>query len=227
MPAQLLAYRCPHCGKTMEVEPTSGDRVLTCPNLDCQKPFQLDMPRAQPAPALIVPPDMQEAPAAATAHHPVAHLTPALEPELLRIRPAMFRRYPIRYASLVGLMVVGMAGLIYAWQTNWPLAAVISALAILYGLFRMMSWWLRTSHTSLTITTRRAVLQTGIWSTKVIDVAHSEIQEVLVTQTWCNRLCGVGDLVIVGAEHKATVMQLLGVPRAEEVAALIRSRRQL
>jgi len=225
MSAQLLAYQCPHCGKMMEVEPTAGDAVLTCPNPECQKPFRLDVPRAQPAPALIVPAEAQERPAELEAAL-VAQTGPATEPELATVRPEMFRRYPLRCLLLAALAVGGIAGIMYALWAQWPLLALAAAACAAYGVIRLALWWLRNRHTTLTVTTRRSVLRTGVLRTQDVEIPHAEVREVHVSQSWRDRMLNVGDLVILGAENHGAGIQVFGVARAQEIAALIRGRRQ-
>jgi hypothetical protein len=226
MPAQLLAYSCPHCGKMMEVEPAPGDSILTCPNPECQKPFQLEVPRAQPAPALIVPSDGRPETNDAETPSPVAHVMPIAEPELVTVRPQMFRRHPLRCLALVTMIAVGVAGVTYGLAQDWLLMTLVSLAVAVYGGLRLTMWWLRNRSTSLTVTTRRSVLRSGVFSARNLELPHADAREVQVSQSWRDRMFGIGDLVIVGAEAGGAIIQVLGVPRAEEIASMIRSRRQ-
>jgi hypothetical protein len=226
MPAQLLAYSCPHCGKMMEVEPTAGDSILTCPNPECQKPFQLEVPRAQPAPALIVPSDAGVDATDTEAPPPVAQVTPMAEPELITVQPQMFRRYPLRCLALVIMILVGVAGMIYGLSNEWMLFTLCSLPIAAYGGLRLLTWWLRDRNTRFTVTTRRSLLRSGVFNGRNIELPHAEVREVHVAQSWRDRLFGIGDLMILGPDAAGAALHVLGVPRAEEIAAMIRSRRQ-
>jgi hypothetical protein len=226
MQAQLLAYQCPHCGKMMEVEPTAGNRILTCPNPDCQKPFQLDVPRAQPAPALIVPDEAHEEAAQAPAARPVAQVSPLAEPELRVVRPTMFRRFPLRFVLLTVFAAGGLVATSYGLLTDWTLVAGIGVVAALYGLLRLLFWWLRTHNTVLTVTTRRCMLRTGVFAGQNVEMLHGDIHDAQVVQSWRDRLFDVGDLVLRGRDDKTPLLHVLGLPRADEIAGLIRSRHE-
>lgn len=226
MTAQLLAYNCPHCGKMTEVEPAAGEQILTCPNPECQKPFRLEVPRAQPTPALIVPSDESADQPREAEVLPLAQVTPMAEPELATVRPQMFRRYPFRFLLLAALVVGGAAGIMYGLWTDWTLAALVGLAVAAYGAARFTVWWLRNRSTSLTVTSRRCVLRTGVLTAQNIEIPHADVRQVHAAQSFTDRLFDVGDLVILGPESGGLAIQILGVPRADEIAALIRTRRQ-
>lgn len=226
MQAQLLAYRCPHCGKVMEVEPTNGNRILTCPNPDCQKPFQLDVPRAEPAPTLILPEQAREETAEAPAVPPVAQVAPLAEPELRAVRPTMFRRFPLRFLLLTIFVVGGLAAVVYGVMTGWTLVTISGGAFGLYGAVRLLFWWLRMRNTVLTVTTRRCTLRTGLFAGQTVEVIHGDVHDAQVVQSWRDRLFGVGDIVISGGNGNAPLMHVLGVPNAEGIVGLIRSRHE-
>lgn len=225
MTSQALAFRCPHCGQTMEVEPTVGDRIITCDS--CHQPFQLDLPRAQPVPGLIVPPDDEERTGAAPGHNNAEEEEtpgkPASEPELAKVRPHMFRRHPLRFLMLLVMVLGGLGGLIYALTINWTVLAIGCGLVALYGGARLLMWWMRYRNTSMSVSSRRCVLRTGLWQVTNVEIPHGDIREVHVRQNWLNRILNVGDLIILGPEKKGTVIRMLGIADVENVASIIRS----
>jgi hypothetical protein len=210
----------------MEVEPTGGNRILTCPNPDCQKPFQLDVPRAQPAPSLIVPDEAREESAEAEPAPPVAQVSPLAEPELRVARPTMFRRFPLRFSLYTVFVAGGVGALLYGLFTDWTLVAMFGAAAALFGAARLFIWWLRSHNTVLTVTTRRCTLRTGVFAGQSVEALHGDIHDAQVVQSWRDRLFGVGDLVLQGQNGNGPLMHVLGLPRADEIAGLIRSRHE-
>jgi uncharacterized membrane protein YdbT with pleckstrin-like domain len=226
MPAQLMTYHCPHCGKPIDVDAGLGERVLTCPNPECQKPFQLEVPKAKPTPTLIVPPETQPGTDGEAAPPPVAQITPLAEPELVRVHPEMFRRFPVRFGLMVLGLLVALFGLMYFLLTGWNLLALVCLVAGGYFGYRLVAWWLRDRSTTLTITTRRSILRSGIFNGVSVEIPHAEVRDVHVTQNLRDRLFNLGDLLILGPEQDGKSIQVLGVPNAEAIAAQIRSRRQ-
>jgi uncharacterized membrane protein YdbT with pleckstrin-like domain len=95
-----------------------------------------------------------------------------------------------------------------------------------YGLVRIIVWYLRVHATTLTITSRRSILRSGVFTTTSLELPHQEVEEVLVRQRLWDRLVNVGDITIIGSKETGPTLNLLGIPDAENVAHQIRSRRQ-
>src|SRR5262245_14685082 len=55
MTMQTLTYRCPHCNGPVEVEAHAGKEVMVCPHENCGKPFQVEIPSAEPISATALP----------------------------------------------------------------------------------------------------------------------------------------------------------------------------
>jgi membrane protein YdbS with pleckstrin-like domain len=234
MPGQLLTYRCPHCHHANEVEASLVDQAVIC--AACQKPFQAELPSAQPEPAVIVPPEAQTEVAAAGSA-PAANgngqamraqplPTQDQEVEVFTIQPLMFRRFPGRCALYVLMIVVGLIGLGFWLVEGWSVLAVLGvALAVLGGL-RLLTWWLRNRQTSLTATNKRLILRAGALSSHSTEIPYGEITDVRAHQGLLNRLMDVGDITLTTnlAEKKEIVV--MGVPDPEGVAERIRKLHQ-
>jgi uncharacterized membrane protein YdbT with pleckstrin-like domain/DNA-directed RNA polymerase subunit RPC12/RpoP len=227
MQAQTLTYVCPHCGKPTEVEPTSGEQLLTCPNAECRKPFQVELPQAKPAPALIAPQELREQINGEGPPPALAQPAPPAESELVTVRPQMFRRHPLQYTMLVGLALLGLAGLIFALFNGWAWLALVGLAVGLYASVRFALWWQRSRTTTMTVTTRRTILRSGVLTNYTLEIPHEEVQDVQVQKSLCDRIFKVGDLIITGPEDKGKIIHLLGVPGAEDIASQIQARRQL
>jgi hypothetical protein len=156
----------------------------------------------------------------------VAQVAPLAEPELRVARPTMFRRFPLRFSLLTIFLVGGLAAVVYGLMTDWTLVTLTGGAFALYGAVRLLFWWLRTRSTLLTVTTRRCTLRTGLFAGQNVEVVHGDVHDAQIVQSWRDRLFGVGDLVISGGNDKAPLMHVLGLPRPEEIAGLIRSRHE-
>lgn len=221
---QTLTYQCPHCGRPMEVELQSGKEVLTCPSEECHKPFQVQLPIAQPTPSLVVPPDLDGTPQDQAAPA-VAQSAAAPEAELIQVKPVMFRRYPLRYIGYVALALAGVIVLLYALIYHRPIIGVLAFAAGAFGAVRLLMWWLRVNSTTLTVTTRRIVLRTGVLSPQTVEIPHAEVSDIQVRQDFANRLLGVGDLSITTNGADKTGIVVLAVPKVDAVVTHIRNHR--
>src|SRR5262245_58223679 len=93
MTVPVLIVRCPHCGNSVRVRPSSGSELVTCPAQHCRQAFRVEVPAAEPVASLNLPPSMQHAPATQI---PLAGQTPNTADERQTIHLKMFRRYPYR-----------------------------------------------------------------------------------------------------------------------------------
>jgi uncharacterized membrane protein YdbT with pleckstrin-like domain len=222
MTAQTVTYRCPHCNQMVDVDVHGDHELLVCPNPNCQKPFKVDVPTAQPASELILPSDLHET--VPTSPTPLAAVPPAEveEKALQSVRLEMFRRYPWRCLGYDLLIVVGLLGGLYYLLAGWHFLALVLFVVAGIAAYRLGSWWLRMKHISLMITNKRCVLETGIFTRQVTEMPLDEIADIQVRQTFLQKWMNVGDLVLLshkGEEHRMIVM---AVPSPKEVAAHIR-----
>lgn len=226
---QTMTYQCPHCGQPMEVATESGQEILTCPNAECRKPFHVELPTAQLAPALIVPGSYRtddEPPAPAQTElspTPVAAPAAAAETELVQVKPVMFRRFPLRYIGYSLLTAGGAVVLLIALLRGMPIVGILAVAAAVYGAYRLLAWWLRVNSTTLTVTTRRTVLRTGLVNTATIEIPHAEVTDVQVKQNVLNQMLRVGDLTVTGNGTDKKSIVVLAVPDVETVATQIRN----
>src|SRR5262245_21551509 len=124
---QLITYRCPHCQQPVDVELKPENELLVCPNPNCQKPFKIDVPKAEPVPELLLPPGANgHAAKEVAAPAPVAKPPGEVPEETLRvIHLAMFRRYPFRCAGhFILLFGASFAALVFGLRDYAFLAIV-------------------------------------------------------------------------------------------------------
>jgi hypothetical protein len=210
----------------MDVELQSGQEILTCPSEDCRKPFQVELPTARPTPALIVPGQLDDGREAEPgAPPPVAHTAAAAETELVQVKPVMFRRYPLRYLGYALLTVAGAVLLIYALLDHRPVLGLLAVAAAVFGGARLLLWWLRVNSTTLTVTTKRSVLRTGVLSPQSVEIPHAAVSDVQVRQNFVNRLLDVGDLSVSGNGGERKAFVVMAVPKVEAIVGHIRNHR--
>ncbi len=193
---------CPYCGDINVVRvgeaPPNAMRVPA--------PGPVGSAAAGPAPANIPAP----APDRATA----LGLPPAggAEQTVINVPGAMFRARPIS-ATLTTLAFLFSAGsalyLGYQSITTWPL--VLGGLAGVF--FLMLAWWKIIAFSErLTITTKRVVLTKGIFSKRTVESLHRTIQEIEISQSFWQRILGIGKMSISNASDKGEEIVIPDAP---------------
>ncbi|MFO0968915.1 MAG: PH domain-containing protein [Gemmataceae bacterium] len=238
--SSTLSYTCPHCKTAVDVVPHAGKEIVTCPA--CDKPFQVTLPEAEPVPAephVLLAADGTEPAvvAAQTATQPVEaahaealnHGAPLVaealaekEEPVTTVHLSMLRRYPGRCFIYATAFVGGAFLGVLFYMSGYPVLALLCAAVSVFSLLKFFGWWLRTHSTRLLLTSKRCVLETGVFGTHSTEVSLPDISEVRVGQSLLTRLLGVGDLTIIsnGAEKRQVV--IMAVPHPKDVAELIR-----
>lgn len=228
MNTSRLTYRCPHCGAPMELE-RATDEVLTCPAPQCGKPFKAEVPTATPVTPIILPhgtdsmpeEDKGEVPPAAV---PVAQPAAEREDQIEVVHLDMLRRYPFRCLAYGGMALAGLVGVFWFGLDSRPFWMVLSTVLLAFALYRLIPWWLRMRHTTLTITTRRCLVETGLFSKKAEAFPFDHLTDVHVNQGLLSRFLNVGDIVLSSNHGDSKQVVLMAVPDPDRVAGRMRER---
>lgn len=173
-------------------------------------------------PTALTPP--QAIPAAAEPAAPAAPPAPPPESELARINMSMLRRYPLRYVGYVVSTLAAFGFGTWAMTEGWIL---LGSLLMGGGLFlacRFAYWCLRMNNTTLVVTTRRVMLESGVLSRQASEFALADVSDIQVEQGLLPRMMGVGDLAIIsqkGDDMRQMVVMAVSDPLS--VAELIRN----
>ncbi len=110
---------------------------------------------------------------------------------------------------------------------NEPIGFILTAILclVVVGLFMMFAWWLRCKGTTLTVTNKRTRLRRGILSKSISEVWHSDVRNVLLEQTFFQRVFGVGRIGISSAGQSGMEISVSGISDPERVKRLIDERR--
>lgn len=232
---QKLTYHCPHCQSAVESEPRPEGEMVVCP--DCHKPFHPAPPSAQPEPTrgLVVPSEIGE-----PEEHPVSEVKvteagerpkPAqdageVEEEVLRWHPAMFQAYPLRCILYVLIGIAGVVGLSNGLYNDSMWLWVLGLLAMGFSLLKLVGWYFRIRHTDVRITNRRVIVESGYFSRNLIEVPHSNISNIYVSQDTFNRFTNIGDILISTTGNDKRTLVLMSVVDPEGVAEKIREQRR-
>ena len=121
---------------------------------------------------------------------------------LYQFHPSMFRNRPIGF--VLGAVLIAAFGL---------------------GLLILLIWWLKCLGTTLTVTTKRTTLRTGILAKNTNDVWHRDVRNIQVHQGFLQRLFGVGAVAISSAGQGGVEIAVSGVPNPEKIRRLIDAHR--
>jgi len=124
------------------------------------------------------------------------------EKVLYEQNPAMFRNHPLQF--VLGLLLC----------------------LVLVGIPFMIAWWLRCLGTTLTVTNERTALRRGILSKYLTEVMHENVRNIQISQTFGQRIFGVGSIAISSAGQSGFEIEVHGIPDPEEVKRLIDEHRR-
>ena len=119
------------------------------------------------------------------------------EVTLYTASPSMFRNNPVIFVVSIVLSLVGI------------------------GLIILLVWYLRCYGTRLTITNKRTTLRKGILSKEINEVYHRDVRNVRLSQTFLQRVFGVGSLEISSAGQADVEIAVSGMPDPEKMKAII------
>ena len=110
---------------------------------------------------------------------------------------------------------------------NRPVEFVVTAILCLgvVGLVMMFVWWLKCKGTTLTVTNKRTSLRRGILSKSINEVWHSDVRNVLLKQSFFQRIFGVGMIGVSSAGQSGMEISVSGIPDPDRVKQLIDERR--
>lgn len=119
------------------------------------------------------------------------------EQVLYEANPAMFGNHPIGFVLSVILCLVGV------------------------GLIILLVWYIRSKGTTLTITNEQTTLRKGILSKFTNDVFHENVRNIIVRQTFFQRLFGVGYIGISSAGQSGIEIEVNGIPDPDRIKEII------
>lgn len=116
--------------------------------------------------------------------------------------PRMFRNNPIRFVVMSMLAPVGI------------------------GLLMLLTWWWRCMGRTLTVTNEKTSLRKGIFSRDLNEVQHTSVRNVILKQSFFQRLFNMGSLGISSAGQSGVEIYAYGIHNPMAVKRLIESKGQ-
>ncbi len=125
------------------------------------------------------------------------------------VRRCWFRSRAIRFSLVVLMMLIGLVGLLWVpiSDQSWLWAALFVPM-VLGGAGLLVWWWIDRLGASIEITTKRTIMHRGIFSKSSSEVVHDNIRNIQVTQTFPQRVMGVGKLGISSSGQDGVELQV-------------------
>jgi len=123
------------------------------------------------------------------------------ESVLYKDHPAMFRNRPVLFLVCCALIPFGI------------------------GVLILIVWWIRCLATSLVITESRVTLRKGLLSKATNDVLIADIRNVKVSQSFLQRIFGVGTVAVSTSGQSDMEIEVHGVPAPDRIKSIINDRR--
>lgn len=207
----MVQVICDDCEARFDVEAAAEGQKVRCPH--CGDVHIIRAPSAATPQAAARRRDR-----AADAGYPAAF---GEEAEVMIVKPAMLRAKPISFVSLLALLVASIIGA--AWfgsQANvW---AAGGCLVVMFACLAAFAWWRLLKRTTfLRITTKRTVESVGLFGKSTSEILHKDIRNFTVTQTFWQRLWGVGSIGIDSAADDAQEIVMHDVPNPKGVHRVI------
>ncbi|MGK7874069.1 MAG: PH domain-containing protein [Xenococcaceae cyanobacterium] len=120
-----------------------------------------------------------------------------MERQLYKSHPVMFRNNPLGFLIAIILITCGL------------------------GVLILLFWWLDVAQTTLIVTDRRTILRKGIFSRYINEIFHSDVKNIQLRQTLCQRVFNVGNIGISTAGTSGIEIQVNGIPNPEKVREII------
>jgi membrane protein YdbS with pleckstrin-like domain/phage FluMu protein Com len=217
----MITFPCDKCDKLLETDDSAAGTKVECPHC---------------ADINVVPSASRGGPSSHAKARPAAPdraealgLPPDRGPEqtVLRVHPAMVRAHPLAGAGLLLALAVGIVGTGVSMATALIPAAIAFGVLALFGVIWFIVWKIKSWTTTLIITTKRTTLRRGIFSRYQREVLHDRVQDVQVTQSFLDRMLGVGALGLSTSSDEGVEINVVDVPNVLHVRKVIDAYRDM
>lgn len=116
---------------------------------------------------------------------------------LYRENPTMFKNNPILFTLCFLLIPSGI------------------------GIVALLVWWIKVTHTTLTIDDEKSVLREGVFSKSMSEVYHEDVRNTQISKSFLQRMFGVGNLRISSAGQGDMEISIPGIPKPAEAKRII------
>ncbi len=227
----MILFRCQHCKRPLEVDDDLAGRQAACPH--CRQVSEVPLrsvradgiPVARPAGGAvdIAHAGDEEDRAAAMG------LPPDSGPEehVMTVRPVVIRAKPLHGLGMLVLALGGVGAAVFSLVSALPWLLVPAALCAAAG----FCWWgwraLQARSTALIITTKRTTERRGWLSRATKEILHDKVQDIQITQSFPQRLLGIGTVGISNAGESGVEIVVDDLPNPKGIRRTIDAYREV
>src|SRR5262249_25149250 len=140
-----------------------------------------------------------------------------------RLGVHVFRRYPFRCLGYLAALAAGVAMAVFFMSRGHEYLALLGVAVSGVVVYRLLLWWLRMRYTTLTITSKRCILESGIFTRQTAELLKNDLADVQIQQNFFQRLVDIGDVVLVSKPGEPQRLVIMAVHSPEVVANQIRA----
>ena len=146
------------------------------------------------------------------------------EQTLMVVHRAIFRENPIAVLLLI-VLPLGILAALATQMEGQANTALIGGIILALVAIILFIMWLISRAESLTVTNRRLIYRKGLLSKSTSEVLHHHVRNIQITQSFFERLMGVGKLGISSAGQADFEIIFKGIRNPQQVKETIDSHR--
>lgn len=201
----MITIKCDNCDKIIEATDDQAGQKVKCPACGDVN---------------IVP--VKQASKADRAVAKGFPLSTGPEVTVIKARREMFRAKPGLFVVHVAAVLAGAGGAIYFGMIQSNSGGLIAAgLVGVVALFSFLVWKVRNLGSSLEITTRRSIERVGLFSKFTSEILHDDVRNIQITQSFRERLMGVGTIGISSAAQNEVEIVAKDVRNPDRIREVI------
>ncbi len=202
----MITIKCDNCEKTIEAPDDQAGQKFKCPGCgDVNILPGKQAPKADRATAKGYPP----------AGGP--------EQTVIKARPEMFRAKPAWFMAHIIVLLAGVVGVGYFTfsSSKSPGGQIAFGIIGVVALVSFLIWKIRNLGASLEVTTRRSIERVGLFSKFTSEILHEDVRNIQVTQSFRERLMGVGTIGISSAAQNEVELVAKDVRNPDRIREVI------
>lgn len=213
-----MTKNCDNCDKPIQAPDDAAGKKVKCPHCGDINLFPataLHGSATDPAPK----------PDAVTPKGAGSSLPGASDPEqtVLKLRPEMFRARPLTFSGLCLVLLASAIGAGYGLLSTSGSQVLgwvcIAAGAMTLGVFGV--WKIRNLGSCLEVTNKRTIERLGLFSRFTSEIMHEDVRNVQITQSFAERILGVGRIGISSAGQEGLEIQVKDIRNPDRIRETI------
>lgn len=173
------------------------------------------IPAAVPAQPAVAP--------APVAGAPAAPAQPAPEQIVAVGRLSLVRRYPLRFLAYLALTVALITATSWAFSQDRITLGLVALAGAAFVAGRFLYWFLTVQNTTLVVTNRRVIVESGVFSREAAEMPLAEVNNLQVEQDVIQAFLDVGDVAIICDKASRRELLVLGLMAPQAMVGHIRA----